>query len=80
MKVSANTNGALFFEDGHWIRHPSGIFDGVNETSLPELVDFSFDGFTSRRMDGSQLLTDRDGIKSCVNVMFDNGRIKSGNF
>ena len=79
-KVGANTNGALFFEDGNWVRHPSGIFNGVNETSLPELIDFSFDGFSSRRMNGSQILTDRNGIRRCVDVMFNSGRIESGNF
>ena len=52
-KFGANTNGALFFEDGNWVRHPSGIFNGVNETNLSKLVDLSFDGFTSRWMNGS---------------------------
>ena len=79
-KVGANMNGALFFEDGNWVGHPSGVFDGVNETSLPELIDFSFDGFTSRGMNGSQLLMEWNGIRPCVDVVFDNGRIKSGNF
>ena len=79
-KVGANTNGALFFEDGNWVGHPSGVFDGVNETSLLELIDLSFDGFTSRGMNGSQPLTDRNGIKTCVDVVFDNGRIESGHF
>ena len=79
-KVGTNTNGALLFEDGNWVGHPSGIFNGLNETSLPELVYFSFDGVTSRRMDGSQLLTNWNGIRPCVDVMFDNGRIESGHF
>ena len=80
MKVGANTNGALFFKDGNLVRHPSGVFDGENETTLPKLIDFSFDGFTSRGMDGSQLLTDWNGIRPCVDVVFDNGRIESRNF
>ena len=31
-------------------------------------------------MNGSQLLTDRFGIRPCVDMVFDNGGIKSGHF
>ena len=76
-KVGANTNGALFFEDGNWVGHPSGVLNGINETSLPELIDFGFDGFTSGGMNGSQILTDRIGIDPCIDMVFDNGGFKS---
>ena len=79
-KVNVDMDGALFFEDGNWVGHPSGVFNGVNETSLSELIDFSFDGFRSRGMNGSQILTDRNGIRPCVDVVFDNHRIESKNF
>ena len=73
MKVSENTDGALFFEDGNWVGHPSGVFDGINETSLLELIDFGFDSFTSGRMNGYKILTDWIGIRPCVDMVFDNG-------
>ena len=73
VKVGANMNGALFLEDRNGVGHPSGAFDGVNETGLPELIDFSFDGFASGWVNGSQFLTDRSSIWPCVNVVFNNG-------
>ena len=41
VKVSADSNSALFFEDGNRIGHPSGVLNGINETSLPD-KDSSF--------------------------------------
>ena len=77
-KVRADTDGALFLENGNWVGHPSGVFNGVNETSLLELIDFGFDSVMSGWMNGSQLLTDRIGIRPWVDMVFNNGRIKSG--
>ena len=79
-KVHADTDGALFLENGNWVGYPSGVFNGVNETSLLKLVDFGFDSITSGRMNGSQLLTDRFGIRPCVDMVFDDGGIESGHF
>ena len=79
-KVRADTDGALFLKNGNWVGHPSGVFNGVNETSLLKLVDFGFDSVTSGRMNGSQLLTDWFGVRPCIDVVFDNGGIESGHF
>ena len=79
-KVRVDTNGALFLENGNGVRHPSGVFNGVNETTLLELIDFGFDSITSGRMNGSQLLMDWFGIRPCIDMVFNNGRIKFGNF
>ena len=57
-KVRGDMDGALLLENGNWVGHPSGVFNGVNETSLLKLVDFGFDSVTSGRMNVSQLLTD----------------------
>ena len=79
-KVSADMNGALFFENRNRIGHPSGVFNGIDNTSLLELIDFSFDRFSSGRINGSHLLVDRIGIRPCIDMVFDNGKIKSGHF
>ncbi len=70
----------MFLENGNGIGHPCGVFDKINETSLLELIDFSFDSFTFGSMDRPLLLAKRDDIRPSVNVMFNNGRIKSWNF
>ena len=57
-KVRADTDGALFLEDGNRVGHPSGVFNRINETSLLELIDFGFDSITSGRINGSQILSD----------------------
>jgi len=80
VKVCADTDGSLFLENGNWVGYPSGVFNGVNETNLLELIDFGFDSVTSGRMNGSQLLTDWFGIRPCVDMVFDNGGIESGHF
>ena len=80
VKVRADMDGALFLENGNWVGDPSGVFNGVNETSLLELIDFGLDSVTSGRMNGSQLLTDRFGIRPCVDMVFNNGGIESGHF
>ena len=80
MKVSENTNGALFLENGNRIGHPSGVFDGIDKTNLLELIDFSFDNLLSGRINGSQLLMDRIGIGPCIDIVFDNGRSSPGIF
>ena len=80
VKVRADTNGALFLENRNGVRNPSGVFDGVNETSLLELIDFGFNSVTSGRMNGSHLLADWFGVRPGVDMMLDNGRIESGHF
>ena len=80
VKFSADMDGALFFEDGNWVGHPSGVFYGINETNLLELIDFGFDSLMSRRMNGYHLLTNWIGIRSCVDMVFDNDWIEFGNF
>ena len=80
VKVHANTDGALFLEDGNWVGHPSGVFNGLNKTKLLELIDFGFDSITSGRINGSQFLTDWVGIGPCVDMMFDDGGIESEHF
>ena len=79
-KVRADTDGALFLKNGNWVGHPSGVFNGVNETSLLELIDFGFDSVTSGRMNGSHLLSDWFGVRPGVDMMLDNGRIEPGHF
>lgn len=59
-KIHANMNGALFLEKRNQVGYPCGILNGIDEISLLELVDFSSNGFMSRRVDGSQLLPDRE--------------------
>ena len=34
-------NGALFLENGNRIRHPSGVFNGIDKTGLLELIDLA---------------------------------------
>ena len=79
-KVSADTDGALFLENENWIGHPSGVFDGIDKTSLLELIDLSFDSLSSGRINGSQILTDLASVRSCVDMMLENGGIESGHF
>ena len=80
MKVNADTDGALFLENGNWVGHPSGVFNGIDKTILLELIDFRFDSLSSGRNNGSQLLMDSFGIRPCVDMVFDNGEIESRHF
>ena len=80
MKVCADTDGALFLENENRVGHRSGVFNGIDKTSLLELINFGFDNFSSRRINGYQLLTDRIGIRPCIDMVFNDGRIKFGNF
>jgi len=72
--------GCLFLKNENMIGYTYGVFNGIDETSLLELIDFSFDSFTFGSMDRPLLLAKRDDIRPSVNVMFNNGRIKSWNF
>ena len=78
VKSSEYMNGGLFIENMNGIGHPFGVFDRINETSLLELIDFSFDSFTLERMDRPLFFVDRYGIGPSVDMMFNNGGIKSG--
>jgi len=62
------------------IGYTCGVLNGIDETSLLELIDFNFDSFTFGSMDKPLILAKRDGIGPSVNVMFNNGMIKSMNF
>lgn len=77
-KIHADTNGALLLENMNLVGYPCGILNGINEISLLELVDLNFYGLMTRRVNGSQLLTDKSGIGPCVDMVFNNGGIKSG--
>ena len=79
-EVSADMDGALFLENRNRIGHPSGVFNGVDKTILLELINFGFDSFSSGRINGSQLLMDMIGIRPCIDMVFNNGRINSGHF
>ena len=52
-KISADIDGAFFFENGNQIGHPSGVFNGIDKTNLLDLIDLSFDSFLSGRINGS---------------------------
>lgn len=77
-KICADTNGALILENRNRVGYPCGILNGIDEISLLELFDLDFYGLTLRRVDGYQLLMDMSGIRPCVDMMFNNGGIKSG--
>lgn len=69
-----------FFKNGKWIRHPCGVLDGINESLLLEPIDFGFDGIVLGRMNRSFILMDYCGIQPSVDMVWDNGRIKSEHF
>ena len=55
-KVRADTDGALFLEDGNRVGHPSGVFNRINETSLLELINLDR---KSTRLNSSHLTASR---------------------
>jgi len=59
------------------IGQPCGLFSGIDETNLLYLINFGFDSITLGRMDRPFFMADMNDIGPCVNVVFNNGGIKS---
>jgi len=70
----------LFLENNNRIRHPCGVFSGIDETKLLDLIDLRFDSFTFGRMDRHLFVADKYGIRPSVDMMFDNGGIEVREF
>lgn len=70
----------MFLENRNGIGHPRGAFNVIYETNLLKLIDFNFDSFIFGSIDRPFFLADGYGIEPSVNVMFNNGRIKSRQF
>ena len=43
MKVSVEMDGALFLKNRNRVRDPSGVFNGIEKSSLLDFFNFRFD-------------------------------------